>query len=76
MNRLIIRHFIPAADSGVRCVPCEETSGYLQSMMESLAPKLVNLDISRASEPGRSMSHRSKLRQTELYFLLRTGIGA
>ena len=45
MNRLIIRHFIPAADSGVRCVPCEETSGYLQSMMESLAPKLANLDI-------------------------------
>ena len=45
MNKLIIRHFTPAADSGVRCVPCEETSGYLQSMMESLAPKLVNLDI-------------------------------
>lgn len=45
MSKLIIRHFTPAADSGVRCIPCEETSAYLQSMMENLAPKLANLDI-------------------------------
>ncbi len=45
MSSLIIRHFIPAPDSGVLCPPCDETSGYLQSILEGLAPKLLNLDI-------------------------------
>jgi len=48
MNKLIIRHFTPSADSGVKCAPCEETSRYLHSMMESLAPKLAGLDIQLA----------------------------
>ena len=48
MSTLIIRHYTPAADSGVHCVPCEETSAYLRSMMENLAPKLANLDIQLA----------------------------
>ena len=45
MNRLFIRHYIPAPDSGVSCVPCAETNRILLSMIEQLSPKLANLDI-------------------------------
>ncbi len=45
MNSLIIRHIIPADDSGTECEPCRETSNYLHSMLEGLAPKLAGLDI-------------------------------
>lgn len=45
MNQLFIRHYIPAPQSGTLCTPCDETSRYLQSMVQELSPKLVNLNI-------------------------------
>jgi len=45
MNKLYIRHYIPAPDSGVSCAPCGDTNRVLQSMIEQLSPKLTALDI-------------------------------
>ena len=45
MNKLFIRQYVPAEDSGASCAPCAETNRYLLSMIENLSPKLANLDI-------------------------------